>query len=165
MNKHQLKLIEFLNDQYKCILEYVNENDDYINGYDYYLEQTIDLEKARTYLDCDNIDDDTLKDIILDNYTIERASHYYPDNALTYVNIDEIEDQVSGISNDETNCIFSDITRYLTDTEIKEATKNLDFTLNGDCIYFISDFRSIQLVVDYDIIQSQINEIAKIKLA
>ena len=152
-------LTKFLNECFHWKSEYINNNDDYIDGYAYYLEETIDLGKAKVNLNCSNIDDDSLLDIIKNNYEIVRASHNYPDNALTFVNIDEIVDQVSGISNNDTNCIFTELTKDMTDNEIEESTAKCDFILSDDCIYFIPDFSSIQLVVDYDIIQKEIYSI------
>lgn len=158
MSEKITKLQEFLDECYTWKLEYVSNNDDFINGYDYYLEKTIDLERAKRMLSCSTIDDESLLGIIKDNYTIERASYYYPDNALTFVNIDEIEDQVSNISNEETDCIFTELTKDMSQGEIKEAGSRFDYTLKGNCIYFQPDFSSIQLIVDYEVIQSEIDK-------
>lgn len=157
----ELNIVKIFNDKNDYCLDYYEMNDDYVNGYDYVLEDTIDLDRAKAYLDVNCSDDDLLA-IIKDNYTIERSSAFYPNNAMTFVNIDEIEDQISGENYTGIPDSFIYLKGKFTESEVNEAFElskaSENGCLRGNSFMYRPDFSSIQLLINFDVIQDLLNK-------
>lgn len=159
MKKHLL--LEFFNDQADW-LEYYETNEDFSEGYRDYLIDTIDYEKARLLIPDLVVSDYQIKEVVENIGTVQRSSSYYPKNALSYANIDEIEVQLSGLSDDSIEDLLYHYSNGLEETEIsnffRDSRLSENCILNGDFIYYRPNFDSIQLLVDTE---EFINEILK----
>lgn len=152
------RLIEFFDNQLDWCKEYYNNNDDFVSGYEFVLLDTLDLGKAKAliYPNGEHLNQANLVDICKNIGEIKRANSRLPDNALSFVNIDEIEVQISGISGEidgkNVNDMFGELTRNMTEEAVKEAfdasKASDDCTLSDDCLYYRWEYSSAQIVVD-----------------
>jgi hypothetical protein len=159
-DKRVKALGEFLKEQEAWQLEYSSNNDDFIDGYDLYLFETVDLDKAKAGLNITNLTDHELKEIIENNHEISRENYMLPENALSFASIDEMEVQITGIYDDDFDCVFTGLTEGLKPIEVNAiAHIYLDQScLKDDCLYVRPNFSSIQLRVDFEVLQEKVYE-------
>ena len=158
MNIHQLetkqqkseKLTDFIQEQGQWADDYV-EHEDNINHYAECLYHGM----GELYLEY--LDDD-IKELVKNNeeLALEHAEpelikdFYKRDNQLMSINIGEIETQLTGLSNNETDCIFTELCKGLSKEEIQEAADRTDYHYSSGSIYSDFSYWRVGLILNVD---------------
>ena len=148
-------LTEFINDNGEWQINYF-DNPDFINEYaDILHESEIYLGELDPDIKClvEYLIENNLTDLIYWCVSVEHTKGIHcVSNELASFSIGEIEIQLSGLSdsNNETQCIFTELTKDLTESEIEEASNSSDYFLHDDRIYIDCSFERASLILEVD---------------
>ncbi len=151
------RLTQFIDDNSEWQNDYIDCCPDFINGYDCILtEGELYLDTIEDYIIKDMVKkliDNNKKDLIFDACKIELTQGIQRvDDELNSFSLGEIELQLTGLSDNKTECIYTELIKDMSEDDIKQAQDNAECYVDNDNVYIDRSYDRVSLILDYDLL-------------
>ena len=144
----------FLDDNAKWMEDYISDCPDFINDYadvlfesELYFDEVDDDDKTliKYLIDNDNVD------TVYDHCTVEYTKGYHLiSNELASCGLGEQEVQFSGLSDNDCDCIYTEITKDIDKDELKKILDSSAQCVFSDCLYLDYSYDRASLILNVD---------------